>query len=67
MIRKIAFEKASFKVIIGGRGKSGSVKTTNPVSPDNRSVHFIHFENLSPEKSFDAKIKIHYHSHPPPK
>ena len=57
LVRKIAFAKASIKVIISGKGNIGSVKTISPVSPENKNVHFIHFVSLSPEKSFDAKIK----------
>lgn len=57
LVRKIAFAKASIKVIIRGKGSIGSVKTISPVSPENKNVHFIHFVSLSPEKSFDAKIK----------
>ncbi len=53
----IAFAEATIKTIIIGKGKSGLVKITSPVSPENRNDRLIHFESLFPEKSLDAEMR----------
>jgi hypothetical protein len=54
--RNNAFANAIKSVTKRGKGKIGSVKTINPVTPDKKKVRRNQLESLSPENIPDAEI-----------